>query len=204
MVSFDIITKSPFLRLPLLQSWILSNNDLVGYGDGTKVAAKATSATSAVYSSTANYAKNAPQYKGATTAAAGTKGLVPAATTATRLKFLRGDGTWSTPHEGTATYAGSAAKATSATSATYSSTANYAKAIPNYKGATTAASGTAGAVPAATTATKDSFLRGDGKWATPSKATSATSATYAATANYAKKSNISMSLSGTVLTITYS
>ena len=64
-------------------------------------------------------------------------------------------------------------------------------------------------MPAATTATKDSFLRGDGKWATPSKATSATSAryatsaTYAATANYAKKSNISMSVSGTTLTITF-
>ena len=109
---------------------IASGATTVGYAakaTSCTQASKATSATSATYSSTANYAKNAPQYKGATTAAAGTKGLVPAASTAARLRFLRGDGTWSTPHEGTATYAGSAAKATSATSATYSSTANYAK-----------------------------------------------------------------------------
>ena len=77
-------------------------------------------------------------YKGATTAAAGTAGLVPAATTATRLNFLRGDGSWQTP-----------------TNTTYA----------NYKGATTAASGTAGLVPAATTATRLGFLRGDGTWA---------------------------------------
>ena len=78
---------------------LLFNNDLAGYGSGSKVAAKATSctkaagattaskatsATSATYSSTANYAKASA---GATTAS----------------------------------------KATSATSATYSSTSNYAK-----------------------------------------------------------------------------
>ena len=36
-------------------------------------------------------------YVGATTAASGTAGLVPAATTAQRLLFLRGDATWQTP-----------------------------------------------------------------------------------------------------------
>ena len=36
-------------------------------------------------------------YKGATTAASGTAGLVPAATTANRLYFLRGDGGWQVP-----------------------------------------------------------------------------------------------------------
>lgn len=40
-------------------------------------------------------------YKGATTAAAGTAGLVPSASTANRLKFLRGDGTWVTPNNTT-------------------------------------------------------------------------------------------------------
>ena len=81
---------------------------------------------------------------------------------------------------GTATYAtssGSASKATSATSATYATTATkagtatYAKSAPTYKGATTAASGTVGLVPAATTATRTSFLRGDGTWQTPTNTT---------------------------------
>ena len=36
-------------------------------------------------------------YKGATTAASGTAGLVPAASTANRLYFLRGDGGWQVP-----------------------------------------------------------------------------------------------------------
>ena len=44
-------------------------NDLAGYGNGSKVAAKATSATSAVYSSTTNYAKASA---GATTASKAT------------------------------------------------------------------------------------------------------------------------------------
>ena len=90
-------------------------NDLAGYGNGSKVAAKATSATSAVYSSTTNYAKASA---GATTASKATS-----ATSAT--------------YSSTANYAKSSAgattasKATSATSATYSSTANYAKAVPS-------------------------------------------------------------------------
>ena len=181
-------------------------------------ASKATSATSATYatnSGTASYASNSRTYKGATTASAGTTGFVPAATTATRTSFLRGDGTWATPS--------SATSATKATSATYASTAvvdsggvnintNYIKnasvsgkvvtftkgngstfsittqdnntTYANYKGATTAASGTAGLVPAATTATRTSFLRGDGTWATPSNSTSATYATNSGTSAY--------------------
>ena len=99
-------------------------NDIKSGATSVGNSAKATSATSATYSSTANYAKTAA---GATTAS----------------------------------------KATSATSATYSSTANYAKSAPTYKGATTAAAGTKGLVPAASTATKNCFLRGDGQWADP-------------------------------------
>jgi hypothetical protein len=40
-------------------------------------------------------------YKGATASAAGTAGLVPVATTANRLQFLRGDATWATPTDTT-------------------------------------------------------------------------------------------------------
>ena len=36
-------------------------------------------------------------YVGATSSAAGTEGLVPAASSANRNKFLRGDGTWQIP-----------------------------------------------------------------------------------------------------------
>jgi len=38
-------------------------------------------------------------YVGATSSAAGTEGLVPAASSANRNKFLRGDGTWATPQD---------------------------------------------------------------------------------------------------------
>ncbi len=105
-------------------------------------------------------------------------------------------------------------KATSATSATYSSTATYSKNsgtatyatnFATYKGASSATAGTKGLVPAATTATYDRFLRGDGKWAIPSKATSATSATYASTATnagtstYAKNNMTLRTISGNVV-----
>jgi hypothetical protein len=39
-------------------------------------------------------ATTVPDYQGATSSAAGVAGLVPAATSANREKFLRGDGTW--------------------------------------------------------------------------------------------------------------
>ena len=75
------------------------NNDLAGYGSGSKVAAKATSATSARYATTATSAGSASKATSATSAT----------------------------YSSTANYAKNGAKATSATSATYSSTANYAK-----------------------------------------------------------------------------
>jgi hypothetical protein len=86
-------------------------------------------------------------FTGATTAAAGTAGLVPAppaGTVGTGGRYLAAGGSWSTPI-GT-TYA-------------------------NYVGATTAAAGTAGLVPPATTATRTRFLRGDATWQVPANTT---------------------------------
>ena len=141
-------------------------------------ASKATSATSATYASTATKAGTSTYATNSGTATYSSNGAK--ATSATSATYATtstkaGTATYAT-NSGTATYAGSAgsaSKSSSATSATYASTANYAKSAPTYKGATTSASGTAGLVPAATTATRTAFLRGDGTWATPSNATSA-------------------------------
>ena len=74
-------------------------------------------------------------YQGATENESGVVGLVPAALSAEKDNYLKGDGTW--------------AELT----------------LPNvYQGATSSASGVAGLVPAATSAEKDCFLCGDGTW----------------------------------------
>ena len=75
-------------------------------------------------------------YTGATSSAAGVAGLVPAATSAQRESFLRGDGTW----------------------------AEAASPVSEYVGATENANGTSGLVPAAQSSQKEKFLRGDGTW----------------------------------------
>ena len=124
-----------------------------------------------------------PSYTGATSSAAGSAGLVPAAQSSEREKFLRGDGTWqevsggsgstSSPYQGaTANADGVAGLVPAATSAQKD---NYLKGdgtwgqivvptVSNYVGATASASGTAGLVPAATSAEKDYCLKGDGTW----------------------------------------
>ena len=155
-----------------------------GTGAPSWVAQSTLSAGTATYatnSGTASYSSNGAKATSATSATYATTATNSGtATYATKA----GTATYAT-NSGTASYSSNGAKATSATSATYSSTAVYAKSAPTYKGATTAASGTVGLVPAATTATRTNFLRGDGTWAVPSKATSATSATYATTATKA-------------------
>lgn len=57
-----------------------------------------------------------PAFKGATSSAAGTAGIVPAAAAGDQSKFLRGDGTWATVASGGA----SASYGTSSSGATYS------------------------------------------------------------------------------------
>ena len=53
------------------------------------------------------------------------------------------------------------------------------------RGATGSAGGAAGLVPAPAAGNHDDFLRGDGKWAIPAKATNADTATYAKNAGSA-------------------
>ena len=121
-----------------------------------------------------------PSYTGATSSAAGTAGLVPAAQSSEREKFLRGDGTWQEASGGTsAPYQGATASASGVAglvpAATIAEKDNYLKGdgtwgqiviptVSNYVGATASASGTAGLVPAATSAEKDYCLKGDGTW----------------------------------------
>ena len=83
-------------------------------------------------------------FKGATSTAAGTSGLVPAPSTGYTSRYLRGDGTWQTPPN-----------------TTYST----------FKAATVSAAGGSGLVPAPAAGENDEYLRGDGTWATPPNTT---------------------------------
>ena len=83
-------------------------------------------------------------FKGATSSAAGTSGLVPAPASGYTSRYLRGDGTWQTPPN-----------------TTYST----------FKAATASAAGGSGLVPAPAAGENDEYLRGDGTWATPPNTT---------------------------------
>ena len=74
--------------------------------------------------------------KGATSSAAGLKGLVPAPAAGDQGKFLKGDGTWAMPPGTTV-----------------------------MTGATASAAGTSGLVPAPAAGSQNKLLRGDGTWA---------------------------------------
>ena len=90
--------------------------------------------------------------KGATSSAAGTRGLVPAPAAGNQAKFLRGDGTWQTP-----------------TNTTYST----------FKAATSSAAGGTGLVPAPSAGYQSRFLRGDATWQAISLSTFGVTATAA-------------------------
>ena len=83
-------------------------------------------------------------FRGATSSAAGSSGLVPAPSTGYTSRYLRGDGTWQTPPN-----------------TTYST----------FKAATASAAGGSGLVPAPAAGENDEYLRGDGTWATPPNTT---------------------------------
>lgn len=81
-------------------------------------------------------------FKGATSNAAGTSGLVPTPAAGAQTKYLRADGTWQTPPDTNTTY-------------------------DNMSGATTSAAGKAGLVPAPAAGAANRYLRSDGTWQVP-------------------------------------
>ena len=83
-------------------------------------------------------------FKAATADAAGGKGLVPAPTAGAQGKYLRADGTWSSPPNDNTTY-------------------------PDFSGATADAAGAHGLVPAPAKGQQSYFLRGDKTWQALSK-----------------------------------
>nr|DAP42267.1 MAG TPA: structural protein [Caudoviricetes sp.] len=83
-------------------------------------------------------------FKAATTDAAGGKGLVPAPAAGAQGKYLRADGTWSSPPNDNTTYT-------------------------DFSGATADAAGTHGLVPAPAKGQQSYFLRGDKTWQALSK-----------------------------------
>lgn len=133
---------------------------------------------------------NIPSMTGATTASAGTKGLIPAPTTADESKFFKGDGTWSVPPSGSTVsispvttagtkiadfsidgvngelYAPSGSGGVMDVQVDGVSVVSGGVAtIDTMIGATTAAAGAKGLVPAPLAGDEDKYLKGDGTWA---------------------------------------
>lgn len=129
-----------------------------GTSKGTFTANQSGNATIALTDTTYS------NFTGTDGVSAGTAGLVPAPAATDANAFLKGDGTWGTP-PGTTYTAGTNIQINgstiSATDTTYS----------NFGGATTLVAGSAGLVPAPTTADPDKFLKGDGTWGTPTDTT---------------------------------
>ena len=109
-------------------------------------------------------------FKGATTDAAGTKGMVPAPAKGNNNRYLKSDGTWGEIDTMQGATSGAAGKSglvpvpTAGANNRYLSADGTWKTISGMKGATSSAAGTAGLVPAPEAGENDEFLRGDGTW----------------------------------------
>ena len=109
-------------------------------------------------------------FKGATTDAAGTKGMVPAPAKGNNNRYLKSDGTWGEIDTMQGATSGAAGKSglvpvpTAGANDRYLSADGTWKTISGMKGATSSAAGTAGLVPAPEAGENDEFLRGDGTW----------------------------------------
>lgn len=101
----------------------------------------------------------------------GTAGAVPAPDAGDTGKFLRGDGTWAVPADTNTTYGVSGEVAASGTNVgkyvvtlTDSNSNTTEAVIDQFEGATQAAAGSTGLVPAPTSGSTDKYLKSDGTW----------------------------------------
>ena len=129
---------------------------------------------------------------GATSSAAGTKGLVPAPTAGANTKFLRGDGTWVVPTDTVYTHpttsgnkhipsggkSGNILKWSADGTAVWGDEKSYS----NFSGASASAAGTNGFVPAPAKGDQTKYLKADGTWGIPTD-TKYTHPTHTAKAN---------------------
>lgn len=107
---------------------------------------------------------------GATSSAAGKRGMVPAPAAGNNNRYLKSDGTWGEIDTMQGATSGAAGKSglvpvpTAGANNRYLSADGTWKTISGMKGATSSAAGAAGLVPAPAAGENDEFLRGDGTW----------------------------------------
>lgn len=137
--TWDSITNKPSTFAPsahnhsVIKSLSVSGTTLTWTKDDGTTGSLTTQDTNTTYGT----------FKGATTSAAGSTGLVIAPVAGNANRYLRSDGTWAVPPDTNTTY-GVFAKATAD------------------------AAGSTGLVPAPAKGAQGQYLRGDGTWATPS------------------------------------
>ena len=152
------------------------NNDDFLRGDGKwAIPAKATNADTATYARNAGTATRASTATYAVNAGTATRATGDSAGDNIRNTYIKN-----------ASVSGRTVTFTKGNGSTFSiTTQDNNTTYSAMRGATSAAAGGAGLVPAPAAGNHDDFLRGDGKWAIPAKATNADTATYARNAGTA-------------------
>ena len=166
------------------------------YAKNAGTATRATNATSATNAESANYATNAGNATNAANADeadhatnADTATYAKNAGTAGRATADGSGNTITSTYIKSVTVNGRVVTFTRGNNTTFSiSTQDNNTTYSGMKGATSAAAGSSGLVPAPAAGNQDDFLRGDGVWAVPSKATNAGTAVYAVNAGTATTS----------------
>ena len=167
------------------------------YAKNAGTATKATNATSATNAENANYATNAGNATNAAKADeadhatnADTATYARNAGTAGRATADGSGNTITSTYIKSVTVNGRTVTFTRGNNTTFSiTTQDNNTTYKNMSGASASAAGSSGLVPAPAAGNNDDFLRGDGTWATPARATNADTATYARNAGTAAKAN---------------